>query len=84
MSFTDIDECTDAALNAVDLCENDTNTQCSNNEGSFECVCVPGYSRTNGTCQRKLICYKHACACDVGMQESEDNFQDGGFLQQGR
>ena len=52
--FTDIDECLEAALNAVDLCVDDQNTQCSNTEGSFECICVPGFARENGTCHGKI------------------------------
>ena len=51
---TDIDECLEAALNAVDLCVDDQNTQCSNREGSFECICVPGFARENGTCHGKI------------------------------
>lgn len=55
--FQDINECLDAALNAVDLCAEDPNTQCLNAEGSFQCICVPGFVRENGTCQRKQFNY---------------------------
>lgn len=49
--FTDIDECTEAALNAVDLCETEPNTECLNTEGSFECICAPGFIKMNDVCQ---------------------------------
>lgn len=49
----DINECLAAALELSNLCESDQNTKCVNNIGSYECVCVPGYVRDNGTCQRK-------------------------------
>ena len=46
---TDIDEC---ALN-MDNCDDQT-TLCSNNFGSFECVCLVGYHDLNGgICQRE-------------------------------
>ena len=48
----DIDECFEAAVIAVDICLNDTNTRCVNTEGSFDCVCVAGYHRVDGSCQR--------------------------------
>ena len=51
---TDINECLVAAMESVNLCENNQNTQCINNIGSYDCVCVPGYNRVNGSCQRKL------------------------------
>lgn len=57
----DIDECLEAAIAAKDLCESDKNSQCLNTEGSFECVCVPGYEKLNETCARKhagmQLCY---------------------------
>lgn len=53
INFPDKDECTEAAFDAVNLCETDLNTQCLNTEGSFECVCAPGHTRINETCQRK-------------------------------
>ena len=40
-SNTDVDECTNE-----NIC--DVNAQCVNTEGSYECVCNPGYSG-NGT-----------------------------------
>ena len=46
---TDIDEC---ALN-IDNCDDQT-TLCSNNFGSFDCVCLVGYHILSGTvCQRE-------------------------------
>ena len=53
--FSDINECFEAALRAADACEDDPNTQCINDEGSFNCSCVPGYHRVNNECQRKLL-----------------------------
>ena len=50
----DIDECLVAAVQAVDVCVNVTNSQCVNTEGSFECICVPGYIVVNETCEREL------------------------------
>ena len=52
-SHADVDECLEAALRATDLCADDANSQCVNTEGSFVCVCVPGYEEVNGTCARK-------------------------------
>lgn len=57
--FSDIDECFEAALMSTDLCADDRNTQCMNLEGSYECTCVSGYSRENGTCQSKFIIVCH-------------------------
>ena len=54
--FPDIDECFQAAMIALSICENDINTQCVNTEGSFNCTCVPGYHRINGICERKILC----------------------------
>ena len=59
-THADIDECLAAALEGMDVCESDKNSQCLNTEGSFDCVCVPGYVVTNGSCQRKLEeCFLH-------------------------
>ena len=55
LSFSDIDDCLVAALMNTDLCENDENTQCVNLDGSYECICAPGFDRENGTCQRELV-----------------------------
>ena len=56
----DIDECLEAAFDAMDLCQNDKNARCVNTDGSFDCICVPGYTRTvNGSCQRELISHIH-------------------------
>ena len=49
--IVDIDECLEAALSSVDLC--DQNSQCVNSDGSFSCICVPGYEEINGTCSRE-------------------------------
>ena len=49
----DIDECLEAARNAVNLCEFDENAVCVNNEGSYQCDCVSGYMNHSGICQRK-------------------------------
>ena len=51
----DIDDCLVAALLSTDLCQEDANAKCINLVGSYECVCVPGFERVNGTCQCKLI-----------------------------
>ena len=56
LCILDIDECFEAALESTNLCESNPNSQCVNREGSFECVCVPGYIHNeSGTCQRKSI-----------------------------
>lgn len=55
--YLDIDECLVAALNATDLCEGVENSQCVNTEGSYDCVCVPGYTLVNGSCERELATY---------------------------
>ena len=53
MCSPDIDECFAAAANFENLCESDPNTRCVNTEGSFQCLCVPGYFRNNsGMCIR--------------------------------
>ena len=55
INYIDIDDCFEAALESSNLCESDPNSQCVNRAGSFECVCVPGYSlNANNTCQSKL------------------------------
>ncbi len=57
MYFTpsDINECRVAALESMIICTA-VNTQCVNTEGSFECICVPGYElNMNGECQRKSL-----------------------------
>ena len=54
----DVDECFMAAIEAIDLCESNQNSQCVNTEGSFDCSCVPGYIDVNGTCEREL---KYTC-----------------------
>ena len=50
---TDVDECLEASLVSMELCQDDRNSQCLNSEGSFVCICVPGYEEINGTCSRK-------------------------------
>lgn len=57
----DVDECLEAALSAMDLCEDDKNSQCLNTEGSHMCVCVPGYERVNETCSRKQFSLAPLC-----------------------
>ena len=44
--FTDIDECND------DVC--DTNANCTNSNGSHNCICKEGYILTGQSCQRRL------------------------------
>ena len=44
--FTDIDECND------DVC--DTNANCTNTNGSHNCICKEGYIITGQSCQRRL------------------------------
>ena len=39
----------------MDVCENEMNSQCVNSEGSFVCVCVPGYVVINGSCVRSKL-----------------------------
>ena len=57
----DIDECFEAAIESLNLCESDPNSQCVNNEGTFNCTCVSGYIlNENGTCESKFI-HKHVC-----------------------
>lgn len=57
IKILDIDECLVAALNATDLCEDTENSQCVNTEGFYDCICVPGYTLVNGSCERKLATY---------------------------
>ena len=45
MQFTDIDECE----TMTDDC--DENADCINTEGSFECVCQPGYTGDGKDCE---------------------------------
>lgn len=47
----DIDECRVAALENSVVCAQ-PNTQCLNNEGSYECVCVDGYELVDDKCER--------------------------------
>ena len=54
-----------AALNGSSLCS--ANSECVNTHGSYECVCVPGYDLTNGTCHSML----HDCALVVNTEENE-------------
>ena len=49
-----------AALNATDLCEGVENSQCVNTEGSYDCICVPGYTLVNESCEREWYSYLHA------------------------
>ena len=55
----DIDECNDG----TDLC--DTNANCTNTNGSYECICNSGYEGSGLTCRSKLCghCEKTALAC---------------------
>ena len=45
--FTDIDEC------ELDVDDCDVNSDCVNTEGSYECVCLTGYSSNGETCMSK-------------------------------
>ena len=57
-NIIDIDECFEAALLSTNLCESDPNSQCVNSAGTFECVCVSGYTRNeNGTCESKISAF---------------------------
>lgn len=47
---TDTNECFLAALTSIDVCENDENAECVNTAGFYNCSCVPGYERINGSC----------------------------------
>ena len=55
LSLSDIDECLVAALSSTDLCISDTNSLCVNKDGSYECICAPGFERENGTCQCQFV-----------------------------
>ena len=46
--FADIDECLDEARN-----ECDSNAECTNTEGSYNCICSPGYFGTGKVCEGK-------------------------------
>ena len=41
-----------AALEGLVICLQ-ANTQCINNNGSFECVCVGGYELVDAECERE-------------------------------
>ena len=45
---TDIDECSSASAN-----ECDSNANCTNTEGSYNCMCFNGYSGNGTTCTGK-------------------------------
>ena len=51
----DIDECLEAAISSIDLCEDVENSQCVNVIGSYNCSCVSGYEMISGLCERKPI-----------------------------
>ena len=44
-----------AALGGMDACVNEMNSQCVNSEGSFDCVCAPGYAMISGSCERSKL-----------------------------
>ena len=50
----DIDECFEAAVNSIDICEDVENSRCVNAIGSYNCSCVSGYKMMNESCQRKF------------------------------
>ena len=58
-----------AALNGSSLCSD--NSECVNTHGSYECVCVPGYDLTNGTCHSMLhdCCYCIDLYMLIGIEE---------------
>ena len=43
-----------AIVEGMDLCTSEANSQCVNTEGSFDCICVPGYIVIDGNCEREL------------------------------
>ena len=51
---TDIDECSSASGN-----ECDSNTNCTNTEGSYNCMCFNGYSGNGTTCTGKKNLYSN-------------------------
>lgn len=51
--YTDINECLEAVFMEVEVCP--INTECTNTPGSFECPCVPGFSKVNESCIRKFL-----------------------------
>ena len=48
LRYTDIDECTEGTHNCH------ANAQCMNNEGSFTCMCNPGFTGNGTSCQSKM------------------------------
>ena len=52
LDSTDIDEC-----NSTDLNNCDTDAACLNTPGSFQCVCLFGYTGNGTTCDGKKTCY---------------------------
>ena len=57
--FTDIDEC----LLGSYICE--TNTDCVNTGGSYDCVCSPGYTGFRNNCMSELTfdIFSTSCMC---------------------
>ena len=52
---TDIDECTEEK----DNCDDDA--ACTNTEGSFTCLCEPGFSGDGVQCEGKIIVILRFC-----------------------
>ena len=50
MSFTDVDECSDASLNDCDV-----NAVCANSLGGYSCTCEEGYTGDGTECSGKLL-----------------------------
>ena len=46
--FTDVDEC----VSTERVCKGD-HEKCANTVGSYDCVCMKGYIRRGGKCERK-------------------------------